>query len=364
MVSKDVSLQNMDFQEEDYHRAVTLYENLNATACFYTTALRILSKANWSKLVSFDNHIGHQARVAVAKGWTCAARLPDGDNHYRLALAMSTLPDEIHKDLLRTYEAIVAIIPPPFQELISSKVLFTCRRCQKSSERDVAVFIVTSTPTGLPSHFAYFEAAFPWSENLLPVSNDGQDATCQECAIDFDWSLQTGSPCRLVWLQYVRNHQPLATGYAQFLGKDAFQSSGQIWQCIASVIHQGPDHLNGEPQPSEHVYLLEYEGSKPNILKYDNSNGLHYANISLLKGGDRICGLLYRISIITSTWSSKVTRSFFRNSHLRLRSKFSKNKPERNETRTQKRKRCTKRTVDSCPRQHVVRPAPYDPREL
>ena len=363
-VSKDVSLQNMEFQEEDYHRAVTLYENLNATACFYTTALRILSKANWSKLVSFDNHIGHQAMVAVAKGWTCAVRLPNNNfDHYHLALAMSTLPDEIHKDLLRTYEAIVAIIPPPFQELISSKVLLTCRRCQKSSEQDVATSIVTSTPAGLPSHFAYFEAAFPWSENLLPAGNDGQDATCQECASDFDWSLQTSSPCRLVWLQYVRNHEPLATSYAQFLGKDAFQSSGQIWQCIALVIHQGPDPLNGEHQPSEHFYLLEHEGSKPNTLKYDNSNGLHYANISLLKGGDRICGLLYRISTITSTWNSKVTRPF-RNSHLKLRGKLTKSRSEQGETRTQKGKRCTKRTVDTCPRQHVVRPVPCDPREL
>ena len=42
-VSRDVSLQNMDFQEDDLHRAVSLYENLNATACFYTAALRIVS---------------------------------------------------------------------------------------------------------------------------------------------------------------------------------------------------------------------------------------------------------------------------------------------------------------------------------
>ena len=38
MVSQDVSLQNMEFQEEDLQRAISLYENLNATACFYTAA--------------------------------------------------------------------------------------------------------------------------------------------------------------------------------------------------------------------------------------------------------------------------------------------------------------------------------------
>ena len=32
MISQDVSLQNMDFQDEDIQRAVSLYENLNATA--------------------------------------------------------------------------------------------------------------------------------------------------------------------------------------------------------------------------------------------------------------------------------------------------------------------------------------------
>ena len=120
MVSRDVSLQNMDFQEEDFQRAVSLYENLNATACFYTAALRIISKANWDKQVNFENHIGHQAMVAIAKGWTCASRLPNDDfDHYHLALAMSTLPKDTHMVLLRTYEAIVAIIPPPFHHLQS-----------------------------------------------------------------------------------------------------------------------------------------------------------------------------------------------------------------------------------------------------
>ena len=95
MVSQDVSLQNMEFQEEDLQRAITLYENLNATACFYTAALRIVSKANWNKQVSFENHIGHQAMVAVAKGWTCASCLPADDfDHFHLALAMSTLPKD------------------------------------------------------------------------------------------------------------------------------------------------------------------------------------------------------------------------------------------------------------------------------
>ena len=123
MISQDVSLQNMDFQDEDIQRAVSLYENLNATACYYTAALRIVSKANWNKQVNFENHIGHRAMVAVAKGWTCASYLPNDDfDHYHLALAMSTLPKDTHMDLLRTYESIVAIIPPPFHDLLASRV--------------------------------------------------------------------------------------------------------------------------------------------------------------------------------------------------------------------------------------------------
>ena len=74
-----------------------------------------------------------------------------------------------HMDLLRTYEAIVAIIPPPFHDLLGSKVLFTCRSCCKSREQDVATFIVTRPPTGMLLHVAYFEAAFPWSEHRLPA---------------------------------------------------------------------------------------------------------------------------------------------------------------------------------------------------
>ena len=238
MVSRDVSLQNMDFQEEDLQRAVSLYENLNATACFYTAALRIVSKANWDKQVNFENHIGHQAMVAIAKGWTCAAQLPNDDfDHYHLALAMSTLPEDTHMDLLRTYEAIVAIIPPPFHDLLGSRVSFTCRSCCKTAELEVATFIVTDPPSGLLLHVVYFEAAFPWSEHLLPVGTDNSKDACQECASNFDWATKTCSPCRLVWLQYVRTDQPLATDYERFLNKDTFHSRGQTWQCIALIIH-------------------------------------------------------------------------------------------------------------------------------
>ena len=76
------------------------------------------------------------------------------------------------------------------------------------------------------------------------------------------------------------------------------------------------------------VYLLECEGPKHKLLSYHNSVGLHYAEISHIKGGDRICGLLYRISTSTSTWSNKVIRSL-QSSHLGLRRKFSKSKGER-----------------------------------
>ena len=246
MISQDVSLQNMDFQDEDIQRAVSLYENLNATACYYTAALRIVSKANWNKQVNFENHIGHRAMVAVAKGWTCASYLPNDDfDHYHLALAMSTLPKDTHMDLLRTYESIVAIIPPPFHDLLGSRIAFTCLSCHRIAEHNVATFIVTGLPTGLLLHIAFFEAAFPWSEHLLPIGCDnGRNAgqECQECASNFNWATISCSPCRLVWLHFQRERQPLATDYEKLLDKDTFQSSGQIWQCIALVIHRVQTH--------------------------------------------------------------------------------------------------------------------------
>ena len=77
--------------------------------------------------------------------------------------------------------------------------------------------------------------------------------------------------------------QPLATDYDKFLYKDTFHSCGQIWQCIALVIHQGPDPLNGEQQPCEHFYVLEHENTNSTILKYDNATGLGQLCISQLK---------------------------------------------------------------------------------
>ena len=264
-------------------------------------------RQNWNKQVNFENHIGHRAMVAVAKGWTCASYLPNDDfDHYHLALAMSTLPKDTHKDLLRTYESIVAIIPPPFHDLLGSKVSFTCLSCHRIVERNVATFIVTALPKGLLLHIAFFEAAFPWSEHLLPIGRDtGRNAgqECQECASNFNWATISCSPCRLVWLHFQRERQPLATDYEKFLDKDTFQSGGQIWQCIALVIHQGPDPLNGEQQPCEHFYVLEHENVSSTTLKYDNATGLSQLCVSQIKAGDRICGILYRHATISSTWS-------------------------------------------------------------
>ena len=62
----------MEFGEEELVQAAKLYDNLNATACFYTTALRLLSKADWQEPVDFEDHIVHQAMIAVANGWTTA----------------------------------------------------------------------------------------------------------------------------------------------------------------------------------------------------------------------------------------------------------------------------------------------------
>ena len=368
MISRDVSLQNMDFQDEDIQRAVSLYENLNATACYYTAALRIVSKANWNKQVNFENHIGHRAMVAVAKGWTCASHLPNDDfDHYHLALAMSALPKDTHMDLLRTYESIVAIIPPPFHDLLGSRVSFTCLSCRRIVEHNVATFIVTDPPTGLLLHVAFFEAAFPWSEHLLPAGrDDGINACqeCQECASNFNWATITCSPCRLVWLHFLRKSQPLATDYDKFLNKNTFHSGGQIWQCIALVIHQGSDPLNGEQQPCEHFYVLEHENTNSTILKYDNATGLSQLCISQLKAGDRICGILYRHATISSTWLH--TRPPKRTSNIACGkdSKRAKNKFGQREVNTSKRKHATKRAIDVGNRKDVVGPVPLNMSEL
>ena len=306
--------------------------------------------------------------VAVAKGWTCASHLSNDDfDHYHLALAMSALPKDTHMDLLRTYESIVAIIPPPFHDLLGSRVSFTCLSCHRIVEHNVATFIVTDSPTGLLLHVAFFEAAFPWSEHLLPNGcDDGINAgqECQECASNFNWATISCSPCRLVWLHFPRASQPLATDYDKFLNKDTFQSGGQIWQCIALVIHQGPDPLNGEQQPCEHFYVLEHENANSTTLKYDNATGLSQLGISQLKAGDRICGILYRHATISSTWlhtrPPKRTSNIARGKDL----KRAKNKFGQREVSTSKGKHATKRVIDVGNRKDVVGPVPLNVNEL
>ena len=77
------------------------------------------------------------------------------------------------------------------------------------------------------------------------------------------------------------------------------------------------------------------QGIKPATLRYDNSAGLRHANISLIKGGDRVCGILYRIATISSTWSNARPLG---KSPLKIRGKLAKSKSGRKETRTPKKK--------------------------
>ena len=170
----------------------------------------------------------------------------------------------------------------------------------------------------------------------MPVGTDYSKDTCQECASNFDWAVKNCSPCRLVWLQCVRTNQPLATEYEKFLNKDTFLSSGQTWQCIALVIHQGPDPLNG----------------------------LSQICISQLKAGDRICGIFYRLATISSARSH--TRPP-RRASFPIQGKYSKlvkNKFGQREARTPKRRFATKRALDVGTREDFILPTTRKPSEF
>ena len=243
LVASKVSLVNMEFGEEDLTQAAKLYDNLNATACFYTTALRLLSKADWQEPVDFEDHIVHQAMIAVARGWTTAVgvkTLPF-DKHY-LALSMATLPSAAHGEVKRTFDSIVATLPSPFKEKASSKVVFTCRVCGKKASHDVPTFIVLEPIISQASGHEFFNAAVPWTENLLPGSAESlHDSVpnCYECASDSSWIIEAESKCKLVWFQFPREFHPQALQYATFIGKDPFFVRGLSWKCVSVVIHQG-----------------------------------------------------------------------------------------------------------------------------
>ena len=316
LVASKVSLVNMEFGEEDLTQAAKLYDNLNATACFYTTALRLLSKADWQEPVDFEDHIVHQAMIAVARGWTTAVgvkTLPF-DKHY-LALSMATLPSAAHGEVKRTFDSIVATLPSPFKEKASSKVVFTCRVCGKKASHDVPTFIVLEPIISQASGHEFFNAAVPWTENLLPGSAESlHDSVpnCHECASDSSWIIEAESKCKLVWFQFPREFHPQALQYATFIGKDPFFVRGLSWKCVSVVIHQGRDPLYGENQPAEHFYVLENEGPKCNSLCYNNAVGLHHIDDTKIRPGDRICALLFRTTDITTKWPIQCTLSIKR----------------------------------------------------
>ena len=238
LVASKESLINTAFVEDDFVQAAKLYDNLNATACFYTTALRLLSKADWQERVDFEEHIVHQALIAVARGWTTAVgvRTLSFDKHH-LALSMATLPLTAHGEVKRTFDSFVTMLPSPFQEKASSKVVFTCRVCGKRASHKIPTFIVLETITPQASCHEYFNAAVPWTESLLPGSigtADDASPNCNDCASDSSWVIETEARCKLVWLQYPRELHPLALHYSTFLGKDPFFVKGHSWTYIIS----------------------------------------------------------------------------------------------------------------------------------
>ena len=306
LVASKTSLVNMEFGENDLVQAAKLFDNLNATACFYTAALRLLSKPGWQEPVDFEEHIAHQAMIAVAKGWTTAigVKTLPFDKHY-LALSMATLPLAAHGEVKRAYDNIVATLPSPFREKTSSKVAFTCRVCGKKASHDIPTFIVLEPLEVQADSHDYFKAAVPWTENLLPAAPTSLcDAlpNCQECAFDSSWVLEAESSCKLVWLQTPKEFHPQALLYMSFLGKDPFFAMGRSWKCVSVVVHQGRDPLNGADQPSEHLYVFENDGPKSDYFCYNNAVGLHYVEDTKIKPGDRICAFLFRTADITTKW--------------------------------------------------------------
>lgn len=308
MVANDESLTNMAFEEADYLQAAKIYDNLNSTACFYTTALRLLSKVDWRERVDFEDHIVHQAMIAVARGWTTAVSVRSHFfGKFHLALAMSTLPLQVHGELKSTFDYIVTTVPSPFREKASSKVSFSCRVCGKNAPYHAPTFVILHELSPHALVRDYFNASVPWTEKLLPGSPNDTQPNCDYCASCSSWAIEINATCRLVWLQYPREFHPQAIQYLRLLGKDSFFAGGCSWQYISLVVHQGNDPLYGEHQPSEHFYVLESEGPKCKSFCYNNAVGLHYLDEDKTKDGDRICGLLYRTTDIATKWSGQCT---------------------------------------------------------
>ena len=311
LVASKVSLIDMEFCKDELVQAAKLYDNLNATACFYTTALRLVSKADWRERVDFEDHIVHQAMIAVAQGWTTAVgvkTLPF-DKRY-LALAMATIPSASHGEVKRTYDSIVTTLPSPFKGKASSQVTFVCKHCNKNASREVSTFIVLEPIKSVVTAHEFFNAAIPWTESLLPGAPQAQLdplPNCPECAIDNTWTIEYEAKCRLVWFQFPRDFHPLALQYADLLGKDPFFAKGRSWKCISAVIHQGRDPLYGENQPADHFYVLENEGPKHSFLCYNNAIGLHHIDETKIRPGDRICALQFRTTDIISKWPMHCT---------------------------------------------------------
>ena len=308
IVSRDASLTSMAFDEQDHKQAAVIYDNLNATACFYTTALRILSKADWSIKVEFEDHIVHQAMKAVAQGWTTAVNLRNRNfGPFHLALAMCALPKQVHGEVQRTFDSMAVNLSAPFLQKICSLVTFDCGVCGVSSSHFVSTFFVLQPlPQNALGH-DFFNSAAPWTDRLLLSDTTSEQQYCNECASSSNFLVNTSAASRLVWLQYIRESHPPANTYRNFLGKDSLFSSGYSWQCVALIIHQGHDPLNGDQQPAEHFYVLENEGPKSKFLCYNNAVGLHYIDDSKIREGDRICGFLFRTPDVATKWSGPCT---------------------------------------------------------
>ena len=134
---------------------------------------------------------------------------------------------------MRAFDSIVATLPSPFREKASSKVAFTCRVCSKKASYETSTLIVLEPIISQAGSYEYFNAAVPWTEDLLPGSAESIHPSlpnCKECASDSSWIVETEARCKLVWLQFPREFHPQALQYATFIGKDPFFAKGLSWK--------------------------------------------------------------------------------------------------------------------------------------
>ena len=295
-VEKTPALSDLNFDDSELERSALFLLHLPDVSCFYVTATRILSKANWTKEHKLqDTDLQSLVLKEIAKGWTLAKyRSKSSFTRFHLALVLGayTSIDPLNIDSVAdAVSNIMEHMIPGYHGVFCAEVASECSICAETCRWKTPFFESTlESYESLDSNLlpAIFTQSIPAWEKC-PGMN-----LC--CSTNSSFRVVQEASIKIVNLQYHSCQLPSVRLHPLILGADSFTIGLTSWIACAVVIHTTPNHF----------YTIERLDHGHNaydlaFLRHDNASGIQKGTVTF-KDKDVIVAVVFRQCTFKPLW--------------------------------------------------------------